>query len=133
ELRPAGGPVDRHAVPLPRAVGVQGVGEHGAAGVVHDRGEVVLGGDAVREDGLVAPVAVVLLGLEVQRLEALVGAQVQLEGIVGAVVGAALGQGGLAALGRGVGPVEAQPAAGVDLHGGVGDPPVDQVEVVGGL
>ena len=92
ELGPAGGPVDRDLVSLPRAVGVQGVGEHGAASVVHERGQVVLGGDPVGEDGLVAPVAVVLLGLEVERLEAVVGAEVQLEGVVDAVVRAALGQ-----------------------------------------
>src|SRR5699024_11410142 len=105
----------------------------GAAGVVHDRGEVVLGGDAVREDGLVAPVSVVLLGLEVEGLEPFVGTQVQLERVVGAVVRAALGQQLLPAGGGVVLAVEAQTAPGVDPRGGVREPPVDQVEVVGGL
>ena len=133
ELGPARGAVDRHPVALPGAVGVQGVGEHRAARVVHQRREVVLGGDPGREHGLVATVAVVLLGLEVERLEPLVGAQVQLEGIVGAVVRAPLRKRCQAALGGGVGPVEAQPAARVDLHRRIREPPVDQVEVVGGL
>src|SRR5699024_4541170 len=54
-------------------------------------------------------------------------------GVVGAVVGAALGQGGASLRGGVVGPVEPQPAAGVDACGHRVGPPVDQIEVVGGL
>ena len=62
ELGAALGAVDRDAVALPRSMGVEGVAERRAGGVVDDEGEVVLDCDALGEHVAVAAVAVVRRG-----------------------------------------------------------------------
>ena len=132
ELDASFGAVDRDPVALPRRVGVQRIAEGGPVGVVDDEGEVVLDRDALAEDVAIAEVAVVLLGVEVERFEALVRAQIQLERVC-AVVRAAGGTVADAAGRRVLGAVEAQPSRREDPARRGADPPVHEVEVVARL
>ena len=132
QLRAAFGAVDRDAIALPRRVGVEGVAERRARRVVDDEREVVLDRDALAEDVAVADVPVVLLGVEVQRLQALVVAKVEFEGIA-PVVGAAGGTIPDAACRGVLGTVELQAARREDAARLAADPPVDEVEVVARL
>ena len=130
---PTLGAVEGDPVALPRSEGAQRVRHGGAAGVVDDQVEAVLDGDAVVEHVEIALVAVGGLGVEVEALQQRVGGQVQSERIGRVVVAAE--RGALAqSAGVGVGlAVELQAAAGVHPGRHVGQPPVDQVEVVGAL
>ena len=83
--------VHRDAVALPGCVRVERVAERGAVRVVDDECEVVFDRDALAEHVAVAHVPVVSLGVEVERLEVRVLAQVEVEAVVRALVRAAGG------------------------------------------
>ncbi|CAM5680368.1 hypothetical protein SAFG77S_03604 [Streptomyces afghaniensis] len=106
-----------------------------AARVAHEDGHVVLDGDRPVEDVPVAQVAVVAFGVQIEGAQGVVGREVQGEGVVGGPVGAV----GAVVLPAQSVPlprltaVEAEPPVAEDLPGLVGEPPVDQVEVVRGL
>ncbi len=133
QAAPAAG--DRDPVALPRRVGHQVVGELGARRVAHHHRHVVLDGDAGTEDVQVAPVAVLVLGVQVQPGQVRAVAHVQRERVVlgRGVAVAALVVGGQAVAAAALVAVEEQVAPGEDLGGARADPPVDQVEVVAGL
>ena len=101
--------VHRHAIALPGRVGVEGVTEGRAGGVVDHEREVVLDGDPLAEHVAVAQVSVVLLGIEVQGLEVRVGPQVEFEG-AGVVVASARSPRAESACVGVLRAVEAQPA-----------------------
>src|SRR5699024_9438104 len=102
--------------------------------VAHGHGEVVLDGDAGAEHVLVTVVAVQVLGVQEQALELGVGGQVQGERVAGGEQVTpqrrSLAQ---APRGRVLRPVEAQPTESEHRLRDVREPPVHQVEVVGGL
>ncbi len=128
--------VEGHAHALARTETGQRVGEHRSRTVAHVERERIVDGDVGPEDVLVADVARVLLGLEVEATEGLGGGEIEPEGILlrgGAGVAVVGGQGRVAAP-QGVFPaVEGEVAVGEDLPGDRVDPPVDEVEVVGRL
>ena len=111
------------------------VGELDSRGVAHQHRHVVFDGDAGAEDVEVAPVAVLVLSVQVELGEVRTVAQVEGERVVfgrGAVVGA-LVVGGYPVAAAVLRPVEEQVAPGEDFGGTGADPPVDEVEVVAGL
>ncbi len=103
--------------------------------VAHEYRQVVLDGDAGAEDVEVAPVAVLVLGLQVQLGQLGTVGHVQREGVGLGLRGtvAARVAGGGAVPAPVLVPVEEQAPGGVDLLGPGVDPPVDQVEVVARL
>jgi hypothetical protein len=99
----------------------------------HDR-EIVLDRDARREHVPVPQVAVVLLGVPVQRPQHRVGTQVERERVGARRVDRAPFRALAHPPGAGVlGTVEAEGATREHPLGKVGQPPVHQVEVVGSL
>src|SRR5690606_33042907 len=74
EAAPAAG--DRESVALPGGVGHQVVGELDSRGVAHQHRHVVFDGDAGAEDVEVAPVAVLVLSVQVELGEVRTVAQV---------------------------------------------------------
>ncbi|CAG9942979.1 unnamed protein product [Clonostachys rosea f. rosea IK726] len=80
-LQPALGPVDADPEALPRRVRGEGVRQRRAAAVPDQHAHRVLDVDAVAEHALVPVVAVLVLRVQVQRLELLVALHVQGEGI----------------------------------------------------
>src|SRR5690606_28773664 len=95
---------------------------------------VVLDGDALVEDVAVAEVAVEVLLVVVEPLQLGVEAEVEGEAVAPLVVERAARRPFAEAASAGVlGAVEAQATAGVHPSRGVGQPPVDQVEVMARL
>lgn len=132
DLEPALGAVEDAPVSFPGGVGVRVVRHHRAVLVLDDHGDVVLDGDALAEAVLVADVAVLVLGLEVQLLQLRVLVDVDRERVVLGVrvVQVPLAQVLDAPLRRVLLAVEPQVAQAVDQLGLGVEPEVDQVKVV---
>ncbi len=102
ELEAALAAVEAHAITLAGGIGGEVVGEHGAVAVAHHDAHVVLDGDNVAKDVLVAPITVGRLALVVERAHLLVFGEIEGKGVAagGGIAGAAhVGAGFAASLG----------------------------------
>ena len=135
EFEAAARAADGDAIALPGGVGDEAVGQLGAAAVADGDAAGVLDGDRLAEDVAIALVAGLGLRVEVETGQRRVLIEKEGEGIVtgGGLAGVAGVTVAFPARG-GVGrAVEFQVADGGDLLRPGVDPPVDEVEMVGGL
>jgi len=136
EFETALGAVEDDAVTFPRAVRAEAVGHHHIVLVADHDAHVVLDADAVAEDALVAVVAVFGLGVVIEPHQVLViGLHMQRERVLRSdftAAGPVVELGDSALFGVGLA-VELEVAHGEDGHRLGIDPPVHQVEVVGGF
>lgn len=134
-LDPALGPVEGDLVAFPGVEGIDRVAEGGAGVVTHQDVHGVLDVDVGAEDAAVAEITVIFFIIEVEFAQGLASGQVEEEA---AFLGLRAGVAALvitfqAEALRHVRGVEVPFAGGENRSGDGGEPPVDQVEVVGRL
>src|SRR5215467_7794083 len=135
ELQAALGAGEADAVALPGRVCGQVIGEGGAGRVPDDRGHVVLDADSIAEDALVTQIAVLVLGVEIKRLQSGVGPQVERKRVLTRRLAAraSVVEPGDGPRLRVVAAVESEASEAEDRLRSCSEPPVDEVEVVARL
>lgn len=129
------GAVEGNAEALPGGVGGEAVGKLRAVFVAHDEVHGILNANAIAEDILIAKVAVFFFRIEVEAAEAGVFFQIQGEGVAFRGRGARAAEVGMVvahALSVDFA-IECEGAQAEDGSGFAVQPPIDEIEVVGGF